>query len=389
MSRRSLDIIHIYAGTSGSAGTYINEIFTALKGKYTQEIFVSYYYPFSYGKNVFYKYSDLSSPYSYLKRNQLFRYGLRYVELLFALIHILFYLSKRKVKLVNYNLTSDLRIEYWFLSFLKLFKIKIAITCHDVIPFGLDDSNKTNKIKVKKRFFDFADFLIVHNENSIEELRNILNIRENKVFKFSFPIMNLSNFPANGISAVPDIFISNDPSTFRVGMVGHFRKEKGLDIMLRAWNLFCNSTKKAELFLVGNFTKGIDTSSISVSKNIHIYDQFVDDSMYISVIKNCDLIVLPYKRGTNSGIPSSVISLGTLLITSDIEMFRNNSLINDSYLFRSDNEIDLCAKIEWLYSLSNVEREQLITRNFELLNKYRIEFEKSIQCCFSVLCKKQ
>ncbi|HUW04865.1 MAG TPA: glycosyltransferase [Williamwhitmania sp.] len=385
MSRRVLDIIHIYAGTSGSAGTYIHEIYTSLSLNYKQEIFVNYYFPFMYGKKYFYRFSELSAPYTFLRKNQSIRHIIRYVELLLSLIRILSYVLKCEVKIVNYSLTSDLRIEYWFLSILSFFNISIAITCHDVIPFGLNDINNEKKIKTKKKFFDLADYLIVHNDNSSEELILTYGIALKKIFKYPFPVMNLCNFPITGIENIPDIFKSKDGSTFRVGMVGHFRKEKGLDTLLKAWDLFYDHTKESELLLVGNFPDGIDTKRISDSKGIYVFDQFVDDSTYVSVIKNCDLIVLPYVKGTNSGIPSSVISLGTLLVTSNIEMFKNNTLINNNYLFHSENAEELSDKIMTFYSLSNEERILLVNENKKLLMKYIVEFNKSINDCFKVL----
>ncbi|GEM_PF-741149 len=385
MSRRVLDIIHIYAGTSGSAGTYIHEIYTSLSSNYRQEIFVNYYFPFMYGKKYFYRFSELSSPYTFLRKNKSIRYIIRYVELVVSLIRIICYVSKCKVKIVNYSLTSDLRIEYWFLSILSFFNISIAITCHDVIPFGLNDSNKEKKIKTKKKFFDLADYLIVHNDNSIEELILTYGIALKKIFKYPFPIMNLSNFPTVGTKNIPDIFKSKVRTTFRVGMVGHFRKEKGLDILLKAWDLFYDHAKDSELLLVGNFPDGINKKQISDSKRIYVFDQFVDDATYISVIKNCDLIVLPYLKGTNSGIPSSVISLGTLLVTSNIEMFKNNPLINNSYLFQSENAEELSNKIMTFYLLSNEERKLLVNENKKLLMKYKVDFNKSINDCYKVL----
>lgn len=45
-----IDICHIYPITSGTAGTYINSIYNALKDNFSEEIFVNYYFPYLYGK---------------------------------------------------------------------------------------------------------------------------------------------------------------------------------------------------------------------------------------------------------------------------------------------------------------------------------------------------
>jgi glycosyltransferase involved in cell wall biosynthesis len=383
MARKNPDIIHIYAGTSGSAGLYLHEIYSALKKKYNQEVFVNNYYSFDYGRKVFYKYSELSSPYDFIKKKILIRSVIRFIELFFALTHILIFLIRNSnVRLVNYSLTSDLRIEYYFLLIVKkVLGRKVVITCHDVIPFGIDLTDIERRKKTKKMFFDLANILIVHNNNSNSDLQNQFNIEKNKIFEFPFPVMDLNLLPAyNG--QVDSIF-KKDKNTFRVGMVGHFRKEKGLEILLSAWDKFYDSGKKSELFLAGKFPGNLDLDYSSFSKkNIRVINNYIDDLMYISIIRNCDLIVLPYTKGTNSGIPSSVMSLKTLLLTSDIEMFRNNSLINDVFIFPNKNSTILFEKMKWVSELSQNERNVLISGNSLSFEQYRVDFKVSAQNCF-------
>ena len=48
-------IYHIYWGTSGNSGLYLDEIYQILKkGGYNQKIYVNYYYPFGYGEKIFF-----------------------------------------------------------------------------------------------------------------------------------------------------------------------------------------------------------------------------------------------------------------------------------------------------------------------------------------------
>lgn len=49
----NIDICHIYPITSGTAGTYMDGIYNALKSSFSQMVFVNYYYPFTYGKSGF------------------------------------------------------------------------------------------------------------------------------------------------------------------------------------------------------------------------------------------------------------------------------------------------------------------------------------------------
>lgn len=54
-------IYHIYWGTSGNSGLYLDEIYQILKkGGYNQKIYVNYYYPFGYGEKIFFKRGDVA-----------------------------------------------------------------------------------------------------------------------------------------------------------------------------------------------------------------------------------------------------------------------------------------------------------------------------------------
>lgn len=374
------DILHIYAGTAGNAGSYIRELFLSLEENFTQEIIVNYYYPKSYGKakRFFYRFSELSSNYKY-KYNKI-RLIVRFFELFMGLIRSYIYLVTHKVSLLNYSLTSDLYLELMFLKFVKsTTKTKVLITCHDVVPFGTDNQSELeNKIKKKKRFFQLADYLIIHNKNSRVDLQKYYKI-QNKIVEYPFPIMDLrSNFvnPKRTEEAV------------RFGMIGHIRNEKGLDVLIDAWHKFYRPDKKAELVIAGNFATK-DNYDIQKLReySINVIPQFISDAEYIKIINEVDVVILPYKRGTNSGIPSSVISLDTLLLASDIPMFKENNLINPEFLFKTQNSLSLVKKMNWVLNMSEDERQLLRNKNKELFERYRCLFYDKVNQAYNNLIK--
>lgn len=103
-------------------------------------------------------------------------------------------------------------------------------------------------------------------------------------------------------------------------------------------------------------------------KNAVIYDGFLNDNAYAEIIHLSDVVVLPYRRGTNSGIPSSIISMGTMILASNIEMFKNNQIISKDLLFNSGNASSLANKLVWIYSLSKDEKEDIIKNNIFCLS---------------------
>lgn len=379
---KKIDIVHMYAGTSGSAGLYIKEIYSALNGNFTQELIVNYYYPFKEGKKVFYKFSELSAPYKFCCNR--IRLMIRFAELCFALIYSFILILTHKVKVLNYNLTSDLKLEYFFLlSIKKLTKTKILITCHDILPFANKNQESLKKrIQIKNRFFRLADYLIVHNSNSINDLKKYYDI-SSCILEYPFPLMDLNK-----------LFVRNKTDTnprnakFVVGMFGHFRLEKGLDILIEGWNEFYESSKNVELVLAGNL---LDSNTYNLDglqkKQVTIISNFIDDISYYNLIARSDLVILPYKSGTNSGIPSSVLSLNTLVLTSDIPMFKNNQLIASDFLFKANDSRSLSEKLNMIYALTSNARNSYLQENQQRINKYRQTFVNKINEAYSFSIK--
>lgn len=113
--------------------------------------------------------------------------------------------------------------------------------------------------------------------------------------------------------------------------IGHLRKEKGVEVLLKAWKIFHQKNPEANLYIVGNLPSYVDFEVDKYKeKNVRFILNYVDDVLYVKLIASAKCVVLPYLRGTNSGIPSSVIAMGTNLIVSDIAMFKTNQLIEEN-----------------------------------------------------------
>lgn len=370
-----MDILHIYAGTSGSAGTYIHEIYKALNKKFKQEVIVSYFYPFNYGKKIFYRYSDLSKP-NFLHKIDKVRLIVRYFELFFSLVYIFVFIKIKNPKVINYSLTSQINLERIFLKLVKKYtKCKLYITVHDAIPFETNYSNFEESLKKRKVFFDLADKLIIHNKNSYYDLINCYKIDEkNKIIEFPFPIMDIKDM--NYSNQIDNLTSSLPNSKYIFSFVGHLRKEKGITILLEAWekfNLENDLSNESILVIAGNIPKGF-VYDFKKNQNLIVIDRFLNDLEYKNLIEKSHCVILPYIRGTNSGIPSTVLSLNTRLITSDIEMFVNNEIIDKKYVFRSED----------VNFLKNVIVNSIYSNyDYTLLNGYINRFEKNINLVFN------
>lgn len=380
---KAIDIFHVYAGTAGISGTYLQEIVLALELEFSQDLFVNYRFPFKNSRKIFYRYSELSSKRFFPNG---FRLVIRYLELFYGLILVFKAIVANDVRVLSYNLTSDLRLELFFLKLVKwATKTRIVVVCHDVLPFTSNSENLSKKKLRKQLFFQCADFLIVHNENSINELRYHYSIEKN-IIKVPFPLMNIEYLREHREEKP-----RNSKGEIVFGMMGYFRREKGVLVLIEAWKKFFQSEMpNAHLLLAGYFPEDYPFLNENMKKfNVVIQNNYLSDYEYYKFLNNCDIIVLPYSRGTNSGILSTVASLNKPVILSDIPLFKENSFFLKAYFFEKDNS-EVLASV-----LSKAQSELVIMHtestlmdvnnviNYKLAceEKYRFAYRNIIAAC--------
>ncbi|ENU5779158.1 hypothetical protein K6U59_00195 [Vibrio vulnificus] len=368
-----VQIVHIYPGTGGSAGLYMEEIYSALDVEFKQACLVNYYFPFKFGKKLFYKHTEMVGK-NVFSKFPLFRLYVRFLELIFAYMRAFGLIKwKYKPEVINFSMTTNLRLELWFLKLLRKYtKAKIVLTCHDVVPFKTTYSNFEDDLAFRKAFFDTADYLLVHNPNSRKDLRQYYDMDEHKIVAHDFPVMDLAKLPGGEDYAQVSV-VSSDEIKF--SFVGHMRKEKGINVLLDAWKK--NQKEHISLDIVGNCPTTIKIDS-SKYKNLYFSDAFLSDDDYMKQIAKSDFIILPYMSGTNSGIPSSVASLGSIPITSDIDMFLNNSLVDKELMFSNGNSDALFELIERVGELTREEISGIKKEQKSRLASYKVRFSEQV-----------
>lgn len=362
---RKIDILHIYHGSQGSGGLYIDEIYSQLnKLGYSQQLISSYYFPFEYGRKVFFKFTDLIA-----QRNLgYYRIYFRFIELLFGYFLSIIIVLQNKPKIINYSLISSYKIDLYFIKTLKIFsKSKIIITCHDVIPFGESQESIDYQISIRKKILKVADFFIVHNNNSKQDLMNVFKIEEIKILHHSFPIMDLNKF------GFP---IINNSRIYDFAFIGHLRKSKGLNLLLKSWAIFEKEFPNATLLIAGNLPKGVELSpEWSKFKNVDLKLSYLSDEEYFTIIQRTRNILLPYTSGTNSGVLFNLFTQNIGIIHSNIQMFRNIDLLSGSGMF-VNNDADDLARIMKIHFLNDFSLDKKVLEdyrkkfNYELISVY-------------------
>jgi glycosyltransferase involved in cell wall biosynthesis len=363
-------IYHIFWGTAGNAGLYTDEIYKALQNEgFEQDAFVNYYYPFDYGHKLFFRWTEMGHG---IKLGKL-RNPVRLLELLYALTIIYIHIIKHKPQIVNYSLVGVFAPVLYFLKLVKTTtKCKLILTCHDVTPFENKVQSVAKQEQMRKMGFDLADLLLVHNQNSANELISSFHISPEKIIMHPFPIMDMKKiFPQSTSSEKKYDFL----------FLGHLRKEKGIQVLIDAWQLFQSNHPNATLCIAGEAPFGFDKSACE-GLNIHLILQFLSDEQYFNLGSTANCIILPYTKGTNSGVVFTLVTLTTNIITSDLEMFKSNKLLSKELMFESGNSQSLVEKMELIYTHSN---ESSASQQDENLNSYKGIFRDEVIRLYSNL----
>jgi glycosyltransferase involved in cell wall biosynthesis len=376
-----VDITHLYFGTAGAAGLYTHRIQQALSKKFKQDCIVNHYFPFDYGRRYFFRFTELSGK-NVFRSWKYLRFFIRYLELVAGLLCSTVLLARNGSKIVNYNLISQHNVEYLFLRFWKRsLKKRIVITLHDVVPFAPQYKSFFAVANTKQKIIDLADYILVHNKNSIDDFRSSFEFN-GEIVEHSFPIMDLQDMFG---AAANDRLAHGGSEPYKFLFVGHPRIEKGLDLLVKAWKLIDSGRNNCKLVVASNIDKRSPIyADLCAMENVEILPTFVSDDLYYELISSSDCVLLPYKRGTNSGIPGSVLSLGVRVICSDIPMFKNNALIPTDSFFQTENAEAMAEKMLEILHVDRVHGRDVAGLEAEV-EKYNRRFKEEIVLLYDAL----
>lgn len=335
---KEIQLIHIYYGSSGNSGLYINQIIRTLE-KYNYEVtaFLNYYYIFDLKKlfNVYFKYSENMKP-------SLMRKIIRYFELWLNNLKVYHKIkiisSKYKKIIVNYSLNETFIQNYFLLKKLKKIKnLSLGITVHDALAF----SNNYSKLimKTQEDILKFGDFYITHNHYSKNILIDKYNIEASRVYIYRFPLMDL-NLIKKDIKVKSNLNIEtthrSSSKNIEILFIGFLRIEKGVEFLINTWKSFQAKSYNINLKIVGRIPHNLKYDFKNLS-NFELIEKYVNDNEFVEYINNSDYVILPYLSGTNSGILSTVSSLMKPTIVSNIQMFAESEFVNKELIFEANN----------------------------------------------------
>ena len=129
---------------------------------------------------------------------------------------------------------------------------------------------------------------------------------------------------------------------------GLIRPYKGLDVLLSAMN---NVDENTHLLIAGECYENWNKYSKIIEKNnlgdrMHLINKFVDEEELPVIFGASDLLVLPYKKASQSGVVATAIHYNTPIVASNVGDLEN-SIVDGStgYLVKPNNKQELANTI--------------------------------------------
>lgn len=233
----------------------------------------------------------------------------------FSIIRLFMLVCKMKPDVVHIQWIRCFILDYLFLNLLKYKGIRIVYTAHNVLPH-----NSGNKYRNQfNKYYHKLDAIIVHSLISKQEIIDLFNVDETKIHVIRHGVLNYP-IPQEKIwmraeQLKKEIGIGNHIVFSVIGTMSFY---KGCDLVVDLWkkNMALQDNDKYKLLIVGK-NQGIGFSDIQHVKNVYIVDAYVDDESLLAYMSLTDVLLLPYRKISQSGVLLTAIAQCVPFVVSD------------------------------------------------------------------------
>lgn len=299
--------------------------------------------------------------------------AMKALECFLNYIYVLFLVRGCFFNVIHLQWLPFLEISSIEIPILKLIKkisprTNIVLTIHNIYPHNM---NTAKKILYKQRFMEaskYIDRFIVHTCVSKKDVINEFDIKDQTIFVCHHGVFEPEFVPQEK---------SKKDDKFNILQFGGQSYYKGTDLLVKAvCNLDQNYKSKISVNIVGGINqnfyaelKGIDTDNM-----INWKPYFLSDTELYNDIHNSDLIVLPYRAISQSGVLLLSIYFNKLIICSDLPSFKEtlhglNDDSLDEHMFFKTEDADSLKRLLIRYISGSINKEALLDR-MKLLKDY-------------------
>src|SRR5574338_161476 len=256
---------------------------------------------------------------------------------------------------------------HFTISFLikTFYKNKILFITENVISH---EGNAVDKILTKLGLSNANSFLAL-SEKVEDDLQFVAKGR--RVYRSELPIYDCYNFDEKKKSASTKKDFGFEENSKLILFFGYVRKYKGLDLLIDALSELIKKDNCYKLLVVGEFYDDEKfyqdkIKSFKLNDSVKVLNKFISNEEVAKYFEPADLVVLPYRSATQSGILNLAYGFLKPVLVTDVgglAEFVDNG--KTGYVIKPDSHKDLVEGVAYFF-----EQRQKI--NFEENIKNRV-----------------
>ena len=249
-------------------------------------------------------------------------------------------------------------------------KTRLVLTIHNVYPHDMDDVRKRSYNERFRKACSLIDAFIVHTKISKEDVIREFGLSAEKVHVCCHGV-----FEPKGITISSDFRKDGKLHILQFGGQSYY---KGTDLLVDAvCKLDEERKKRLETHIVGGISQSFLTElkAKDIDSIITWKAYFLTDEELYQEINAADLIVLPYRNISQSGVLLLSIFFGKLIICSDLPSFKEKMQggegdgLDDCLFFKSE-EANSLRELLKKYIDGSIDEEAVRKRIMHLKSQY-------------------
>ena len=208
-------------------------------------------------------------------------------------------------------------IDYYLLLFIKFWlNIKVIYTAHNVLPHESAD----REVKRFRKYYHLVDSIITHTQRSKSELIEMFDLSSDKISVIPHGLLNYAlndDLVSEYVIKIKEKYLLDHKLVFSV--LGKQSYYKGSDIIADVWakTPLLHDSSKYRLLILGK-NNSIDFSELEGIDNIYIENRYISDEEFKAVLRVSDVLVMPYRTISQSGVLLSAINESVPVLVSDV-----------------------------------------------------------------------
>ena len=230
-----------------------------------------------------------------------------------------------------------LPMDLLFVRFFRRRGVKIILTVHDLLPHDTGERYK----KVFLNVYRDVDAIICHSDYIAERIHTEFDVPNEKIytiphgpFFYDLPTPRAQEIMRGfGLTEGNVIFL----------LQGILLPYKGVDLLLDAWQIVENETFDTCLVIAGTGSPELlEQLQLQVQRlglqRIHLQFRFISTEELVTLYRAADVVVYPYRAVTTSGALATGLALGKAIVASDLSVFRELLVNEESALLIDPND---------------------------------------------------